>query len=273
MNLTDREFRAFADLVFQNSGIHIREDKRPLLQARLTKLCRRMKIGNYGDLLGQVQSPMGQEMLTELIDAVSTNVTRFFREIQHFEMLTNQWIPRFLQEAKTSRIRPQIRIWSAACSTGQEPYSLLLHLLENLPSEMAVDIQFLATDISTKVLKTAQQGIYEAHLMQDIPGSMRSRWFQRLKDGSYQIDPHLRETIKFRHFNLMEPFPFKHPWDLIFCRNVMIYFDKQTQKSLALKFHRSLKADGWLIVGLSETLNRSDAPFRFLRSSTYQKLA
>ncbi len=258
-------FKQFAEIVYKNSGIHIRPDKKSLLQSRLTKLMRREKITDYKSLLETLESGREPRLLTEFIDAVSTNVTRFFREIQHFDFIRERIIPEFL--AQKNR---EIRVWSAACSSGQEPYSVLIHLLENLPEPDSWNIQFLATDISTKVLKFAQNGIYSEEALAEIRPDLKMKYFEEIEAGAFRINPALSEKIRFRHFNLMQPFPFRHKFDLVLCRNVMIYFDSLTQKQLVDKFKACIKKDGYLIVGLSEALSKSDHGLQFVKSSVYQ---
>lgn len=258
-------FKQFAEIVYKNSGIHIRPDKKSLLQSRLTKLMRREKIPDYKSLLETLESGREPRLLTEFIDVVSTNVTRFFREIQHFDFIRDRFIPELLKQKNR-----EIRVWSSACSSGQEPYSVLIHLLEHLPEPNSWNIQFLATDISTKVLRFAQAGIYSEEALAEISPSLRDKYFEEIEDGYFRIHEALRQQIRFRHFNLMQPFPFRHKFDLVLCRNVMIYFNSETQKQLVDKFKTCIRKEGYLIVGLSEALSKTDHDLQFVKSSVYQ---
>jgi len=256
MVLSDRVFQQFSDLVYQECGINLHEGKKALLQARLNKCLRSTGVGSYEEYYQFITSKGNSEAFLNFLDSISTNLTFFFRETQHFKFL-DELIPPLLESKKKEK-NNRLRIWSAGCSTGEEPYSLAMSVLAHLNDHQKLDFRILATDISSRALTAGLRGIYGAEKIQKIPEPLRRTYFQKCKpNGSedvYEVSPLLKKIITFRRLNLKEPFPFKGPFDYIFCRNVIIYFTIDAKEKLVALFHRLLVHHGWLVIGKSEIL-------------------
>jgi chemotaxis protein methyltransferase CheR len=266
--ITPKEFEQFRALIYQECGISLNESKKTLLVSRLSKRLRTLELDSfqaYYDLLsGQTES----DEFTLLLDLVSTNKTDFFREPKHFDFLREQILP-------TLQSTRRVRIWSSASSSGEEPYTIAMTLYDSVPDPERWDFQILASDISTRVLARAASGVYEGERVRDLPTGLVERHFLKGKGeraGMIKVKPHLSQMVRFRRINLMDDtFPIKSPLDLIFCRNVMIYFDHPTQTQLVTKFHRYLKPGGYLFIGHSESLQRLDQPFESVAPTIYRK--
>ncbi len=275
IDLDDREFGLFQRLIYDESGINLTPAKRELVKSRLMKRLREMSLPSFHEYYRYVteEDNTGEEMVM-MLDCISTNLTEFFRESAHFEFLQKKVLPALLENKKKKRDK-KIRIWSAGCSTGEEPYTLSMVLSEHIRTPEDMDIKILATDLSTRVLKKARQGLYLKDRIKGISPQMLSTYFKKGEGGLkdyYQVQAHLREMIVFRRLNLTdEIFPFKGQFDFIFCRNVMIYFDKQTQSKLVSKFHKHLSPDGHLFIGHSESLTGTNNKFRYVQPTVYQK--
>ncbi|MDH4184207.1 MAG: protein-glutamate O-methyltransferase CheR [Nitrospinota bacterium] len=267
--INDREFESFRELIYRESGIKLRENKKDLLRQRLNKRIRALGLSSFGEYFRIVEEDRSRKELTEMIDAVSTNVTSFFREIKHFEFLANKAIPETLARKKNGPF--EFRIWSAACSSGEEPYSILFTLLEHEEFGPKWKVKMLATDISTKVLQKAMKGAYPQNKMEGMPDGLLKKYFD-LEEGYYIVKPKLREMVNFRWFNLIATrFPFKHKFDVIFCRNVMIYFDKPTREELVRKFTDALAPGGYLCIGHSESLANTNHSLKYVQPTIYTK--
>ncbi|MBW2308213.1 MAG: protein-glutamate O-methyltransferase CheR [Deltaproteobacteria bacterium] len=271
--LTDKEFENFRRLVYDKCGINLHLGKKELVQARLGK---RMRAGNFTSFRDYynyvVDDPSGNE-LTHLLDAISTNQTHFFREPQHFQFLCETALPEVLKANGGKRART-IRLWSAGCSTGEEPYSMAISLLEALPARNACNIRILATDLSTKVLATASSGVYDVKKVEGVPQHYLRKYFQKgcgRWQGYVRIKKEVARLIEFKRVNFMEPFCFNQHFDVIFCRNVMIYFDKTFQEKLVDKFHTLLNPGGYLMIGHSESLTGVNHRFKYIRPTIYRK--
>jgi len=211
--------------------------------------------------------------LVRMLDAISTNKTSFFREEKHFDFLKQEVFPTYVKGKNATGFH-RLRFWSAGCSTGEEPYSLAMWLSECFGKNPRADVKILASDISTKVLAQAKRGVYPADSLEEIPASLVRRYFQRgyaRQEGYFRVKTSLREMVEFRRLNLIEPFPFKEVFNLILCRNVMIYFDKKTQQSLINKLYGCLVDGGYLLIGHSETLTGIEHRLRYIQPSVYQK--
>ena len=271
--LSDRNLRRFSALVYEKCGINLHEGKKELVRARLSK---RLRDTGFKDFHGYYRFVTQQESgdeLVMLLDAISTNLTSFFREQKHFDFLKQVVFPTYTERQNRADFK-RLRFWSAGCSTGEEPYSLAIWLLKYFGKNPPFEMKIMATDISTKVLAQAERGIYPAGRLQKIQKSVVRQYFQRgygRQEGYFRVKPSLREMIEFKRFNLMERFPFKEGFDLILCRNVMIYFDKRTQQSLAYKFYDALLDGGYFFIGHSETLTGIDHRFSYVKPSVYQK--
>lgn len=261
-------FSKFRDLVYQKSGIHLTEQKEALLCSRVSKRMRALGIVEYRDYLRKIMEDNDGEECVQLLDAISTNVTSFFREPVAFTFL-NQVIDKWWEAGQR-----KFRFWSAACSTGEEPYTLLMSYYASRANNVT-DVRVLATDISTRALLAAKTGVYSENKLNTVPAEYQRRWFSRGNDDGemvYRMSDDLKQKVSFNRLNLSNPpFPMRGPFDVVFCRNVMIYFDMQVRERLVLEIHRLLRSDGYLILGQSEGLTGLAVPFRSVRPSIYQK--
>ena len=273
-DLSDQDFRRLSSLVYKKCGINLHEGKKALVRARLGKRLRETGFKDFKAYYKFVTQEDGGRELVRMLDAISTNLTKFFREERHFDFLKQVVIPTYVRNKNRAGLQ-RLRFWSAGCSSGEEPYSLAIWLLECLGKSPHTDVKILATDISTKVLAQANRGIYQAARLEKIETAVVRKYFQRgynRQEGCFRIKPTLRKMVEFKRFNLMHPFPFKEAFDLILCRNVMIYFDKRTQQALADKFYDSLRDGGYLFIGHSETLTGISHRFGYVQPSIYQRL-
>lgn len=267
-------FRQFSQLVYQQCGINLHEGKRELLQARLNKRLRATGIPTYQEYYRYITSSDSDAEIIQFLDCISTNLTYFFREPKHFEFLEQVAVPEILAAKRKSK-NMRIRIWSAGCSTGEEPYSLAMSLLTQLEERDQRDFRILATDISTRVLGIARRGAYTKDRTDKVPAGLRQKYLQKRNgtngEAFFEVVPLLKQIVAFRRLNLKEPFPFQGPFDCIFCRNVMIYFDKPTQQDLIQRMAAYLTLGGYLFVGHSESLTGLQHPLHYVRPSTYRK--
>jgi len=264
--LKDHEFEKIRRLIYEQCGIHLHEGKRELVKARLSKRLREGNFKSFSDYFRYVTTQEGIDELINMIDSISTNLTYFFRESTHFDRLK-------LIIGKWANLKGGIRIWSAGCSTGEEPYSIAISASEVLgPNRNSCSV--LATDISTRVLKQAITGIYPEERIERVPQNILKQYFQYgtgKAEGYYRVKREIREMVRFQRFNLMDPFPSDFKFHIIFCRNVMIYFDKKTQVELINKFYNALEDEGYLFVGHSESLTGLEHGFQYLEPSVYKK--
>ena len=271
--LSDHLFEKYSELVYQECGINLHQGKRTLLQARLNKRLRATRISDYESYYRFLTSPNNSEELVQFLDCISTNLTYFFREVQHLQLL-DRLLPELLA-GKKSRRDNRLRIWSAGCSTGEEPYSLVMCTLPHLDEFPECDFRVLATDISTRTLSIAARGIYAKEKIEKVPAPLRNRYFKQSSSDNgvreYEVAPILRQIVSFRRLNLKDPYPFKGPFDYIFCRNVMIYFDKSTQEGLVNKMAGYLNEGGCLFVGHSESLMGLKHPLKYVCPAVYRK--
>lgn len=269
--ITDEDFENLSHLIYKTCGIHLKERKRELVQARLSRRLKEKGIKSFREYCQLLKSRDSKMEMVHLINAIATNLTSFFREPVHFDYLTEAVLPEIFASPRTSL---RVRFWSAGCSTGEEPYSLAMTLLKYLPKLAGIDIKILGTDISTRVLKQATRGIYSPDRVKSIPALGLNTFFDKFKqeDGAYyQVKDSVRKLITFRQLNLMDPFPLKEIFDVIFCRNVMIYFDRAHQASLVNKFYHCLKPGGFLLIGHSESLTGIDQAFEYIQPTIYRK--
>jgi len=274
MRLTDREFKEFAALIYDRCGINLAPIKLIMLSSRLSKRLRVLSMDSFERYLDYVRTPEGlAQELVHLIDVVTTNKTEFFREPKHYEILTGKVLPELAARGRTR----MIRVWSAGCSTGEEPYTLSM-VFDRWCNNNGMSWAITASDISTKVLETAQKAVYQTRHIESIPDTYRREYLMRGKGrmaGMFRIVPELRKRIDFMRVNLVDDagFGLSQKFDIIFCRNVVIYFDRETQKKLFERFWRQLVPGGFLFIGLSETLHRINDDFVSLSSSVYRKPA
>lgn len=264
--MTPKQFEQFRALLYDELGLFFSPEKKELVSSKIAKTMRKYQIDSF-DRFYHMLVNGSDELWTDFTHEITTHKTDFFREIHHFHFIYNRmkWIKDTIPEITQSR---EIRVWSAGCSTGEEPYTLAIILTESLPVQITPFI--LATDISKEVLKRAMKGEYPITIKQEVPPQFFFKYFRKV-GHHYEVDDALKKVIRFRQFNLMDPFPFKKRLDIIFCRNVMIYFDAQTQNALLKKFYQALAPGGLLFIGHSESLSNRDHNFRYLEPTIYQK--
>lgn len=274
-DLTRKEYELFRRLVYEKSGINLGDHKMQLVRARLGKKIRTGGYASYLDYYRHVESDPTGEELCGLLDAISTNTTHLFREIRHFNLLREileKWTADRAWRAQNS----VVRIWSAGCSSGEEPHSIAMVAHDVVANQPNLALKILATDLSTQVLSRAKMGLYDVHRVGTVPPEYRNRYLQRVKQDRHvllQLVPELRREITFARFNLMtEKFPFRHGFHVIFCRNVMIYFDRMTQQTLVNKMAAHLVSGGYLMIGHSESLNGTQHPLAYVEPTVYKKM-
>jgi len=271
-DLTEKEFVLFKELIYRETGINMSDKKKKLIVARLSKRLRALRLSNFTDYYDYLnESPDADNEIVNLINRVTTNKTDFFREKHHFDFLNNELYPQMISQSRNTGMR-KLRIWSAGCSSGEEPYTLAMVTLEAFKGERGWDIKILATDLDTEILQRAITGAYPTQTIAPVPREYLARYFTRSGE-SYVVNDAVKSLISFRRLNLMdESFPMKHPFDIIFCRNVIIYFDAQTKDTLLTKYHKHLKKDGHIFIGHSESLMHMKDRFRYLKHTVYQKV-
>ena len=246
--MTTRDFREIAAMLYADAGIYLQESKATLVYSRLVKRLRKLNLENFQDYCQLVASPQGAAERLEMLSALTTNVTRFFREPHHFDHLRAQVLPPMLEAARRGG---RVRLWSAACSTGQEPYSIALTLLSLEPNAASLDVKILATDIDPRVVAEAQRGVYPESALAEVPADLRRRYFEPTQQGWQAVEA-MRRLIAFRTLNLNADWPMAGKFGAIFCRNVVIYFDEPTQQAVWSRFADKLEPNGWLYIGHSE---------------------
>jgi Methylase of chemotaxis methyl-accepting proteins len=272
--LGNAEFQFLRAFVLQQCGISLGEHKHQLVQGRLARRLRALGLPGFADYCALLRSDPQSE-LGELSSAISTNVTAFFREAHHYDLLADELLPRWLQQKR--RDGDRLRLWSAGCSTGEEPYALAMVLAEALErSERPVDARILATDLSPQALETARRGVYPLERLAGISDERRRRWMLR-GEGAYAglatVHPRLRELVSIEPLNLLHAWPMCGPFDAIFCRNVVIYFDQPTKQRLFARYAQLLPAGGYLFLGHSESLHGISKAFELVGRTVYRKLA
>ncbi len=259
--LSEETFQKFRRLIYEKTNIHMRESKQILISNRLRKRVLALRLGSYDEYYRYLtEGEMREEEMPHFIDAVSTNETYFFREPNHFTALQEKLLPQLL------RLRSPVRIWSAGCSTGEEPYTLRIVFEEGRGSRWNGEAEIVATDISTEVIEKARAGLYRGRSLRNVAPALLARWFLPAGADTWRVGEPLRRGIEFRVHNLLSPQPPGRQFDLIFCRNVMIYFDKETQRRLVDEvFARVLDPQGYLCIGHSESLTGTSQRFRYVR--------
>lgn len=275
--MTQAEFSRFSEFIIGQCGIKMPPSKKIMLEARLQKRLRTLGISNFREYYDHVLGEDGRDELVHMLDAVTTNKTDFFREPVHFHYLAQTILPEFIEERERSKGRDKpFVVWSAGCSTGEEPYTLAMVLSDFAVQHPSFRFSILATDISTKVLDRAREAVYDAERVAAVPLAMKQKYLLRSKDpgkGVVRIGPALRSIVQFKRLNLMEEvFSFSEHVDVIFCRNVIIYFDRKTQEQLITRFCKVLKTNGHLFLGHSESIHGFTLPLQRLTSTVYRKI-
>jgi len=276
VNIEDREFNFLKDIIYDKTGIALAPHKKIMLQSRLNIRLRQNHIANFVEYVNKLKNDkiFYNQEIPEIINRITTNKTDFFRENHHFEYLKNTCFPSIEEKAKTTG-RRKVRIWSSASSTGEEPYSLAITVAEFFQGKPGWDIKIYASDIDTNVLNTAQKGSYKEERLSPVKTEYKTKYFtvtQTDKEKEFTAKPILKDLLIFKKINLLEePYPIQEKIDIIFCRNVIIYFDKPTQKKIFNQMERLLVDDGILIIGHSETMFGISDSFKFLGHTIYQK--
>lgn len=272
-DLSDEDFETIRHLVYSHCGINLTNEKRELVRSRLSRYLRQHNLSSYTDYIKLIKSDINGPLFVQFIDRISTNLTSFFRESRHFDYLKSVFMP--AQLAETDRARTlRMRGWCAACSTGEEPYTLAMTLSEVIPEDQRTDIKLLASDISTAVLKKAKEGRYAEERLMTVPMELRRKYFDvQTTDGvsCYTVKPSLRRMVIFKQINLIQEWPVTTQLDFIFCRNVFIYFDKETHQKLVDRFYKLLKPNGALFIGHSESLSNIEHRFTSAGPAIYIK--
>lgn len=268
LELSDAEFASLSQMIHRETGIVMAPSKRALLQSRLYKRLRFHGLDSFGAYCALLESGDGQFERREMISAITTNVTRFLREPHHFRELREEVLPPLLERAQNGR---RLRIWSAGCSTGEEPYSLAFTLLDLLPEATRHDIRILATDLDPNVIRKAETGRYPTASLAPLSPQARQDHFRPAGDGFSEVRDRARRLVTFRVLNLLDDWPFRGDFDVIFCRNVVIYFDDATQRRLWTRFAGVQTRPGArLFIGHSERLSDEARPYyRLDRGASY----
>jgi chemotaxis protein methyltransferase CheR len=266
LEITDAQFRRVGDLVTRISGIQLPAGKESLVRSRLAKRLRALGLSTVQEYLDAVERDTSRAELAEMVDVLTTNKTSFFREIDHFRLLQHTVLPELARSAAP------IRIWSAGCSSGEEPYTIAMVARETLGPAVS-RVRILATDISARVLGRAREATYDADHLDDVPESMRRAHFEPVAGhpDRVRIASATAALVQFARLNLMGDWPMKGPFDAIFCRNVMIYFDKPTQERLVARYSALLAPGGYLFVGHSESLSGLRHDLTYVQPATYRR--
>ncbi|MBJ6801921.1 protein-glutamate O-methyltransferase [Geomonas sp. Red259] len=270
--LSARDFGRLSRFIYDTCGIKMPDVKKTMLEARLQKRLRTLGIHSFTEYCDFLFSPEGMEKeLVQMLDMVTTNKTDFFREPDHFHYLTQTVLPEWVKRHPGLTLS----IWSAGCSSGEEPYTLCMVLSEFALRNPGFDFRILATDISTRVLEKAKTAIYTESQVEPVPMDLKKKYLLRSKDrssGIVRIVPELREKVRFRRLNFMDDdFGMREQLDIIFCRNVIIYFDRPTQEKLLQRFHRQMKPGAFIFMGHSETLSGLDVPLASVYPTVYRR--
>ncbi len=267
ITLTDQDFQTIVDLFRTRYGINLSK-KRVLVEGRLVNMLKERGISSFAEYIKIVLSDASGKEMTTLVNKITTNHTYFMREIEHFNFLKNTILPH-LEQISKDRV---LRIWSAGCSSGEEAYSMAMVIDDYFGSrKTGWDTTILATDISNKVLDIARKATYDKEALHELPESWQKKYFVDNKDGSCTLTDQMKKEVVFRELNLMDDFTFKKPFDLISCRNVMIYFEADTKVKLVNRFYRHTANNGHFFIGHSESINKNETDYRFVRPAIYKK--
>jgi chemotaxis protein methyltransferase CheR len=264
----ETDFTRIQKLVYDFAGIDLNQSKKNLVYNRLSKRIRFLGLSSFKHYLDHVEA-QGETEFVQLINAITTNLTFFFRENHHFDYLASTVVPLLLQ---TNQAKQKIRVWSAGCSTGEEPYSIAIALKESVPEGW--DVKVLATDLDTSVVETAMAGVYPLERLKGVSEARKKRWFLKgsgNREGWVKVKPELQKMIEFGQINLMNDWPIRDQVDVIFCRNVVIYFDKPTQSKLFNRYADLLPDHGHLFIGHSESLYKVCDRFTLIGQTIYKK--
>jgi len=271
---TQADFQTIVRIVYERSGIVLAASKRDMAYARLVQRLRALGLNSFREYCEILSSGKSVDEIGFLINAITTNLTKFFREAHHFEHFRSQVLPELVKSAGAGV--PRIRVWSAGCSSGEEPYSIAMTALAaRTQTGRDWDLQILATDLDTATLEQAKAGVYPKASLESVPAPLRERFFDvhaHTKPGGIRVSKQVQALVTFKHLNLIKPWPSSTNFDVIFCRNVAIYFDAKTKAALIDRFHSLLREGGWLYVGHSESLHEHQHKFKLTGRTVYQKI-
>ena len=270
--LTDKEFDDIRRIIYDNFGINLTEQKRSLVFGRLFKLVKSAGYHSFQEYFNYIKNDTSGKAMGDLINRISTNHTFFFREKEHFDFLKNVVLPE-IEARNQNRPAKDLRIWCAGCSYGDEPYTYIIVMLEYFKSKYSLwDAGLLATDISEPAIIAAKSGIYSNERIRMVPPQLKAKYFKQIGADDWVVSDRLKKEITFRRFNLMnQTFPFKKQFDVISCRNVMIYFDQPTRDQLVKRFFQHTITGGYLFIGHSETLRSDSCPYEYIKPAIYRK--
>jgi len=273
ITLSDNEFNKIRDRIYKIAGISLGEAKRTLVISRLSKLLKARGMASFEDYVNFLDNSASSHDLHEFVNALTTNLTRFYREDHHFAHLVEH-VGQIIACPNQMRAngKPRLRIWSAGCSTGQEPYTIAMCLMQHYPQLKGWDFRILATDVDTEVLTRAARGIYPETELEGMSPS-QAKMLERAGDGTIRVPANMRNLMTFKPLNLMKDWPLKGPFDAIFCRNVTIYFDKPTQTKVFERFAKLLSDEGYLYIGHSENMRAQAVGFSLCGKTIYKRLA
>lgn len=270
LTLTDKDFQRLYTYIKKNYGIDLSK-KKQLIVSRLSNSLSSQGYHDFSAYVDEITSGRDSEMVTAMLNKLTTNYTYFLREEEHFKYLWDVILPDL--EKKHAKDK-NLAIWSAGCSSGEEPYTISMYLKEYFGAQASQwDTRILATDISKKILSTAVAANYSSESVSTLPASWQQKYFTKSGNGQYTVTPALKQNVIFRTFNLMDPITFKKKFDLIFCRNVMIYFDQPTKDALVRRFYNATLPGGHLFIGHSEGLTKNTCPYDYVQPAIYRKSA
>ncbi|MDR2346509.1 MAG: protein-glutamate O-methyltransferase CheR [Planctomycetaceae bacterium] len=271
MQITDSEFHSIRDLVYNRFGIVLTDQKKGLVVGRLQKILKQHGFQSFKEYYDHLVADKTNAALTELANQITTNHTFFFREPEHFDFFKSDILPWMVKE-HTAKRNNDLRIWCAAASSGEEPYTIIITLLEYFGIDYKNwDCGLLATDISEKALIAAKRGVYDQTRFQDVSAAVMNKYFKKNAD-KYEVIDKVKNEVTISKFNLMnERLPFKKPFDCIWCRNVMIYYDAPTKHALVNRMYQHTVNGGYLLIGHSETLARDQTPWKYVKPAVYRK--
>ncbi len=270
INITDKEFNLLTEFIKKNYGIHLKKEKQTLVTGRLHKVLTELGFDNFTDYYKYLNTDTTGEALAVLIDKITTNHTFFMREADHFVFFKDHVLPYLKSTIKNH----DLRVWCAASSTGEEPYTLAMTIADFFEGDFTTwDHKILASDLSQVALDSAKKGVYGIERIRELPLSWKSKYFTKFDAENMVVKDKIKQEVIYRRFNLVdEVFPFKKKFHVIFCRNVMIYFDVNTKETLINKMYDLLEVGGYLFIGHSESLNRETTAFKYIRPAVYRKI-
>lgn len=272
LRIDERSFRRLSDILHRESGIVLSDGKQNLVVSRMSRRLRELGLAGYSDYCAFLEGKGGADERGRLVSMLTTNVTRFFREHHHFDTLDRDILPGLIRHARGGG---RVRIWSAGCSTGEEPYGIAMRVLEQMPDAAAHDVRILGTDIDPKVIATGQAGLYSGIDDKHLPAKLRDRYFDTVdgQPGMIRVSDKLRKLVTLAELNLLRDWPMQGRFDVIFCRNVVIYFDAATRATLWTRFADALTRGGQLFLGHSERVNpAAEARFQPVGITQYTRV-